>query len=135
MQNRFGVIQTQITNEPLITLSPGCPRQLVVADVNVDIFSLLLWWMYFLFTLFYLIDDKKVLFFFLKNLRLLSHYIVFSLQGNAIKKKCLKKSILIHLARFNFNFQESLLIAQKKSPINDSFENYINNVITVMSRF
>lgn len=66
MQNRFGVIQAQITNEPLITLSPGCLRQLVVADVNVDIFSLYFCdGCIFFFTLFYLIDDKKV--FFLKK--------------------------------------------------------------------
>lgn len=115
MQNRFGAIQAQITNEPLITLSPGCPRQLVVADVNVDIFSLLLLWMYFLFTLFYLIDDKKVFKKTKKPSSFVSLYRLFSARYCYLEK-VFKKSILIHLARFNFNFQESLLIAQKKIP-------------------
>lgn len=78
MQNRFGVILARITNELLITLSPGCRRQLVETDV--DIFSWLFWWIYFLFTLFNLIGVLKKCVQ-NKNLRFLSNFIVFSLQG------------------------------------------------------
>lgn len=94
MQNRFGVIQAQITNEPLITLSPGCLRQLVVADVNVDIFSLYFCdGCIFFFTLFYLIDDKKVFFFIKKTFVFCLIISSFLCKVLLFRKKCLKIDI------------------------------------------